>query len=105
MKKTILALILTVFIPIIATAGDSYMALKKVKHIGEGHIFVYQCNQTGNAIEVEQRYNHNAKAEEIRFITNQNAGEWITKEITPEIYRYFGEKSCKESNTQLASIL
>ena len=105
MKKIIMALIVTMFIPIVATAGDSYMALKKVKHVGEGHIFVYQCNQTGYAIEVEQRYNHNARAEEIRFITNHKKGEWITKDINPKIYRYFGEKSCEESNTELVSVL
>ncbi len=105
MKKTILALIVTMATPIVSAAGDSYMSLKKVKHFGEDHIFVYQCNQTGNAIEVEQRYNHNSKAEEIRFITNHKAGEWITKEINPKTYRYFGEKSCEESTTELVSVL
>lgn len=105
MKKIVITLIVIMFIPVVAIAGDSYMALKKVKHIGEDHIFVYQCNQTGYAIEVEQRYNHNSKAEEIRFITNGKTGDWISKGISPEIYRYFGEKSCEESNTELVSVL
>ena len=105
MKKIILALIVTMSIPIVSAAGDSYMALKKVKHVGEGHIFVYQCIHTGYAIEVEQRYNSNSRAEEIRFITSGKTGEWITKDISPKIYRYFGEKACGESNTELASIL
>ena len=105
MKKIILALIVTMSIPMVSAAADSYLSLKKVKHIGEDHIFVYQCNQTGKAIEVEQRYNNNSKAEEIRFITNHKAGEWITKEINPKIYRYFGEKACEESTTDLVSVL
>lgn len=105
MNKVIVALLVTMFIPVVVVADDSYMALKKVKKIDEGHMFVYQCNQTGYGIEVEQRYNHNSRAEEIRFITNGQSGEWITNGISPEIYRFFGEKACEESNTELVSIL
>ena len=105
MRKMTLILVMTMALPMLAVAGEPYMKLVKVNHVADDHIFLYQCTQTGNAIQVEQRYNQNTKAEEIRFVANANAGEWITKGVSPEIYRYFGNKACDESTTQLASLL
>lgn len=105
MKKIVLVLIATFAIPVISAYGEPYMKFVKVKNVDQGRIFVYQCENTGNAIEVEQRYNPNSKSEEIRFITNNHADEWITKEISGELFRYFGNQSCEKSFTELASVL
>jgi hypothetical protein len=105
MKKMVLVLIVTISIPVISAYGEPYMKFVKVKKVDQGHIFVYQCDNTGNAIEVEQRYNTYSKSEEIRFITNGQADEWITKGINGELFRYFGNKSCEKSITGLASVL
>jgi len=105
MKKIVLALIATIAIPVISAYGEPYMKFVKVKNADQNRIFVYQCENTGNAIEVEQRYNPNSKSEEIRFITNGQADEWITKGINGKLFRYFGNKSCEQSITELASVL
>ena len=105
MKTIILALIATICIPVISAYGEPYMKFVKIKKVDQGRIFVYQCDKTRNAIEVEQRYNPNSKSEEIRFITNGHADEWITKGISGDLFRYFGNKSCEKSLTELASVL
>ena len=105
MKKIVLALIAIIAIPVFSAYGEPYMKFVKVKKADQGRIFVYQCDNTGNAIEVEQRYNPNSKSEEIRFITNGQADEWITEGISGELFRYFGNKSCEASITEMASVL
>jgi len=105
MRKMVLVLIMAITIPVVSAYGESYMKFVKVQKIDQGHMFVYQCDNTGNAIEVEQRYNPYSKSEEIRFIANGLADEWITEGINGELFRYFGNKSCEKSITGLASIL
>ena len=84
MRKIVLVLIVAISIPVISAYGEPYMKFVKVKNVDQGRIFVYQCDNSGNAIEVEQRYNPNSKSEEIRFITNGQADEWISKKPRPE---------------------
>ena len=86
MKKIVLALIATIAIPVISAYGETYMKFVKVKNVDQGRIFVYQCDNTGYAIEVEQRYNTYSKSEKIRFITNGQADEWIIKGINGELF-------------------
>jgi hypothetical protein len=105
MRKIVLVLIVAIFIPVVSAYGEPYMKFVKVKNTDQGRYFVYQCDNTGNAIEVEQRYNTYSKSDEIRFITNGQADEWITKGINGELFRYFGTKSCEKSITGLASVL
>ena len=105
MKKIVLALIVIIAMPVISAYGEPYMKFVKVKNDDQGRFFVYQCDNTGYAIEVEQRYNPYSKSEEIRFITNGHADEWITEGISPELFRHFGNKFCAESFTELASVL
>lgn len=105
MKKIVLVLIAIIAIPVFSAYGEPYMKFVKVKNADQGRIFIYQCDNTGNAIEVEQRYNSNSKSEEIRFITNGQADEWITKGISGDLFRYLGNKSCENSLTNLASVL
>ena len=105
MIRIVLALIAIIAVPGISAYGEPYMKFVKVKDVDQGRIFVYQCDNTGNAIEVEQRYNPNSKSEEIRFITNGQADEWITKGISGDLFRYLGNKSCENSLTELASVL
>jgi hypothetical protein len=105
MRKIVLVLIVAISIPVVSAYGEPYMKFVKVKNTDQGRYFVYQCDNTGNAIEVEQRYNPYSKSEEIRFITNGQSDEWITEGINPELFRYFGNKSCEKSTTGLASVL
>ena len=84
MRKIVLVLIVAISIPVVSAYSEPYMKLVKVKNSDQGRFFVYQCDNTGNAIEVEQRYNTYSKSEEIRFITNGQADEWISKKPRPE---------------------
>ena len=78
-----------------------FVGLKKQQD--DRHLFGYQCKATGHMVEVEQRYNEYSKAEEVRFLVNKEYGEWITKGISPDLYRYFMERACAESTTQTLS--
>lgn len=104
MKSMVLALFVVLVTPLFLHADASYMRLAEVKKVSDGgHMFLYQCNNTGNGFEVEQRYNRHSKSEEIRFVVNDNAGEWITQGISPDIYRFFARKACEESTVQYIS--
>jgi hypothetical protein len=99
-----LAMIVSMGLFIISTVNAAEMKLVNVKKLGQEHTFLYQCDESGNVFEVEQRYNPYAKAEEIRFVVNGNAGEWITEGIGPDLYRFFSSKACKESTATYAAV-
>ena len=104
MRIMVLALIVVLGIPAFSNADKTNIRFAEVQKVGGGgHIFVYQCKATGNQFKVEQRYNSYSKSEEIRFIVNGNADEWITKGISPDIYRYFSSKACEVSTIKYAS--
>ena len=103
MKKLGLLLVALVAVPTLSLAGTNHMKHVSAKKIENGHAFLYECAETGNIIEVEQRYNPNAKAEEIRFVVNGAPDEWIT-EINGDIYNYFSKKACEESTTRVATL-
>ena len=65
MKSLVLAIIVVLSVPVLSNAGESNMKLVNVRKVDDGRMFLYQCNATGNGFEVEQRYNTNARAEEI----------------------------------------
>ncbi len=102
MKKVSLV-VLALFCPLLVIAGEAEFRFLEVKHVDQDHFFAYQCTQNQNIIEEEQRYNKNSKSEEIRFWVDQQAGEWITKGISPELFRYFAVKSCKNSTSATIS--
>jgi cytochrome c553 len=105
MKSIVLAVIVVLSIPVFSNAGESNMKLVNVRKVDDGRMFLYQCNATGNGFEVEQRYNSNSRAEEIRFVVNGNADEWITKGINPDIYGFFSRKACEESTVSMVKFI
>lgn len=105
MKSMVLAFIVILSIPVFSNAGELDKKLVNVKKVDDGRMFLYECNATGNGFQVEQRYNTYAKAEEIRFVVNGNADEWITKGISSEIYSFFSRKACEESTVSLADFV
>jgi len=105
MKSMVLVIIVVLSVPVLSNAGESNMKLVNVRKVDDGRMFLYQCNTTGNGFEVEQRYNTYAKSEEIRFVVNGNTDEWITKGISPEIYRFFSRNACETSTVSLVDFV
>lgn len=97
--KTVCLITVGLLVPFTVLASQSPMLYAKVDKIETGHLFSYQCRDNGNLVQVEQRYNPNAQAEEIRFIVNGETDEWVTKGISRDIFVHLAENACSESTT------
>jgi len=84
---------------------DAQLKYVDVEKNDLGRAFVYQCVESGYSVSVEQRYNDFAKSEEIRFVVNDTAGNWITEGISPELFNFFARKACEKSTTEVAVAL
>ena len=97
--------LLVLLVPGTVLGGEHLAKFVAVKKVDTNRMFAYQCVATGNMVEVEQRYNSNAKAEEIRFLVNHQYDEWITKGVSPDLYHFLMAKACEESTSKTVAIL
>ncbi len=105
MLKSSLVLLLVFLVPCVVFGGEPVAKFIAIKHIDQNHMFAYRCMDTGNVVEVEQRYNPNARSEEVRFLVDGQHGEWLTKGINSDLYRYFMRKACDESTSQAVATI
>ena len=105
MLRIYLLFLIFALISIPALAQEPVAKFVAFKQIEDNHMFAYQCVETGNFVEVEQRYNQFTKSEEVRFLVNNRHGEWITKGISADIYRFLMNKACEESTSKAVATL